>query len=736
MRDHQSGWTATLTLALTLATGAAAEVPPVFERHADGAGFTFQSVPRPAVDDAAARAEFQLLDGEPDGNAGALDVLHDGRLPGGEDQPRQNFFFRAGSRGGRLRVDLGSVRSLKQINTFYSEIDVVDADAPPPTAVPGGGGPRIVRSFEADGGRYRFTLDATSAPDLVPWVEAKLEPVVQQWYPKLVGMLPSPDFQAPTNLTLRFRDDLGGTPASAGGGRVNLNSAWFRQEREGEALGAVVHELVHVVQDYGRARRGNPAATRTPGWLVEGIADYIRWFLYEPEKRGAEITARNFDRARYDASYRISGNFLDWVTRTYDAEIVGKLNAAAREGRYAEALWKERTGRTLPELGTEWRDAQAGRIRDREAGRTRDVTREFLLDRIQGGWAGMLIGGLEGLPHEFKYGDRPRDALPEFTFLENGARSDDDNDFEWTHLWYMDRERVFKLPYPRVVGIWKENMNTGLWVANKRARELMDQGVMPPETGTTPHNPHAGYNLSGQFGVESYGLIAPGMPRTAVDLGLHYARIAVSGEPLQATQFWTTLVSLMPFHDGPVDAAIDAAYAAVDPASAMAEVVVDARHLHHAYHDDWKAARHAIHEKWVVEKKWNQNSTPANGALVLLALLYGEGDFYRTLQYAMALGYDADCNAATAGAVLGARLGFQHLAGLPQFRMPDRYVNQTRPSLPAECPVSSQAATLLRVCERLILAHGGEALSVDGGPGYRILLQAPALTEPLPRPNP
>ena len=39
--------------------------------------------------------------------------------------------------------------------------------------------------------------------------------------------------------------------------------------------------------------------------------------------------------------------------------------------------------------------------------------------------------------------------------------------------------------------------------------------------------------------------------------------------------------------------------------------------------------------------------------MVCLALLYGKGDFYRTLQYAMALGYDADCNAATAGAIVG-----------------------------------------------------------------------------------
>jgi hypothetical protein len=95
----------------------------------------------------------------------------------------------------------------------------------------------------------------------------------------------------------------------------------------------------------------------------------------------------------------------------------------------------------------------------------------------------------------------------------------------------------------------------------------------------------------------------------------------------------------------------------------------------------------------------------------------------------MALGYDADCNAATAGAVLGTRLGFRHLAGLPQFKMPDRYVNQTRPSLPAECKVSDQVATLMRVCERVILANGGERVSLNGQPGYRVHLQTPRVVE-------
>ena len=103
-------------------------------------------------------------------------------------------------------------------------------------------------------------------------------------------------------------------------------------------------------------------ATRTPGWLVEGLADYVRWFLYEPQTRGAEITARNIARAKFDASYRVSANFLNWVIQTYDRNLVAKLNAAARQGEYSAQLWKEATGKTVEELGEEWLKANQARL--------------------------------------------------------------------------------------------------------------------------------------------------------------------------------------------------------------------------------------------------------------------------------------------------------------------------------------------------------------------------------------
>lgn len=138
-------------------------------------------------------------------------------------------------------------------------------------------------------------------------------------------------------------------------------------------------------------------------------------------------------------------------------------------------------------------------FKDKPSPSTKDISREELLDHIYGSWVGMLIGGIEGLPHEFKYNEEPRESLPEFQFLPGGARTDDDNDFELTHIYFMDKENVLKLPYTRIVEIWKANMNSGIWVANKRARDLMDQGIVPPATGDPKNNERAAYNLSGNF---------------------------------------------------------------------------------------------------------------------------------------------------------------------------------------------------------------------------------------------
>lgn len=219
-------------------------------------------------------------------------------------------------------------------NTFYSEICVIDRNAPVVANVPA--------SQPAADSRYRFNIDTTETPELKEWAETKLRPVMEKWYPLIVQDLPGEGFAAPKRFTVTFLKDMKGV-ADTGGTHIRCAADWFKRNLKGEAIGAVVHEMVHVVQQY--------PGGRNPGWLVEGIADYIRWFKYEPESLRPHP---NLAHAKYTDSYRTTAAFLNYVTETHDKQLVTKLNAEMRQGKYDSALWKQITGKTVDELWEEY----------------------------------------------------------------------------------------------------------------------------------------------------------------------------------------------------------------------------------------------------------------------------------------------------------------------------------------------------------------------------------------------
>ncbi len=230
-------------------------------------------------------------------------------------------------------------------------------------AVPGASAPgespktNCLQEIVAGDGKYHISIDTCDTHDLSIWATDTLAPIVREWYPKIIDLLPGEGFEAPSKVSVVFSSSMQGV-ADTSGTRIRCAGKWFRKNLNGEAAGSVVHELVHVVQQYGRGRRANPGGKRAPGWLVEGIADYIRWFLYEPQSHGADevwLKGRKNMQLREDAGYRVTANFLNWVTLKYDKNLVRELNAAIRQGNYDEKLWKQFTGHDQSELGAEWK---------------------------------------------------------------------------------------------------------------------------------------------------------------------------------------------------------------------------------------------------------------------------------------------------------------------------------------------------------------------------------------------
>ena len=253
-----------------------------------------------------------------------------------------SIFDSAGAAIGSFRYLLFDVTATETVdifgNTFFSEIDVYDGKVHKPAPTPG------LETVSIPGG-CRMTLDYSEMPELKQWIDKSLKPACVKWYPLIAEMLSDDGYKAPQHFSITFRANMRGV-AATGGVRIYCAGRWFTRNLHGQAVGAVVHEMVHVVQQYRRVRGGRP----NPGWMVEGVADYIRWFGYEPKSKRPRV---NPARAKYTDSYRTTGAFLNYLVNNVDKDIVRKFNSAMRKGKYSPDLWKQYTGKTVDQL---WAD--------------------------------------------------------------------------------------------------------------------------------------------------------------------------------------------------------------------------------------------------------------------------------------------------------------------------------------------------------------------------------------------
>jgi hypothetical protein len=195
--------------------------------------------------------------------------------------------------------------------------------------------------------RVHVTVDVTEVPELAAWAD-QAKKLVEKWHPIIADLLPSDGFTAPSEVKLLFKKDMRGV-AGTSGTTISIAADWVKKHPDD--YGMVVHELTHVIQAYPR-----PDA----GWLVEGIADYVRFFHYEPR---AKLTPIDPARQSYRDGYRTTAMFLAWIERTHDKTIVRTLNTALRKSEYRYDLFKKCTGKSLDRLWADFLEDAASRGR-------------------------------------------------------------------------------------------------------------------------------------------------------------------------------------------------------------------------------------------------------------------------------------------------------------------------------------------------------------------------------------
>ncbi len=161
----------------------------------------------------------------------------------------------------------------------------------------------------------KFELDVSEVADDAKardWAE-HAQALCEAWFPIICRLLATDDWKPPETIRLVMKKELA-APGVTSGATIEVSAKWINDHPDD--FGLVIHELTHVIQAY-------PPGTQ-PGWLVEGVADYIRYWRFEPEKPHGPIGAKS----SYRDGYGTTAAFLAWLVDKYDHRIIRRLDAA------------------------------------------------------------------------------------------------------------------------------------------------------------------------------------------------------------------------------------------------------------------------------------------------------------------------------------------------------------------------------------------------------------------------
>jgi hypothetical protein len=298
---------------------------------------------------------------------------------------------------------------------------------------------------------------------------------------------------------------------------------------------------------------------------------------------------------------------------------------------------------------------------------TRAISRADLRDKIEGGWAGQMIGVSYGAPTEFRFRGQiiPTERLPVWKpEMISNSLDQDDLYVDMTFAKVLDDKGIRATSED--FGAMFKDAKYRLWHANLAARRALKRGVPATLSGTPKYNAHAN-DIDFQIESDFIGLMAPGLPQSANQIALRAGRVMNAGDGIIGGMFMSGMYAAA-FFENDARKVVEAGLAAIPPNSPYGQLIADLLAWHKQHPDDWEKVWAMMNEKWDKREPCPEGAiqpfnidAKLNGGYVALGLLYGKGDFNKTLEVSTRAGQDSDCNPANAIGILGVMLGYKRI---------------------------------------------------------------------------
>lgn len=295
-----------------------------------------------------------------------------------------------------------------------------------------------------------------------------------------------------------------------------------------------------------------------------------------------------------------------------------------------------------------------------------------LQDKIKGGWAGQVIGCTYGGPTEFRFnGTMIQDYQPIPWYegyikwwYDHAPGLYDDVYMDLTFVEVFDNEGLDAPARSHASAF--ANAEYMLWHANQAARYNILNGIDPPESGYWLNNPHAD-DIDFQIESDFAGLMSPGMVNAATEICDSIGHIMNYGDGWYGGVYVASMYSLA-FISDDIRFIVEEALKTIPQQSLFYQCIYDVIFWYDRMPDDWKSTWFEVEKKWSsdvgcpdgVFRAFNIDAK-INAAYIVIGLLYGNGDFGKTIDISTRCGQDSDCNPASAGGILGTILGYSDI---------------------------------------------------------------------------
>ncbi|MGC9513260.1 MAG: ADP-ribosylglycohydrolase family protein [Fidelibacterota bacterium] len=315
-----------------------------------------------------------------------------------------------------------------------------------------------------------------------------------------------------------------------------------------------------------------------------------------------------------------------------------------------------------------------------------------LYDKILGGWTGRAAGCLLGKPvekysrqiireilesnhtwplnHYFTAKGMPESVLKKYPWKQRGGFESlrenivcmpEDDDLNYTMLNLYVTEKYGKNFTSENVGeSWLQMLPVyETFTAERVAYYNLLSGVSPPESGRYL-NPFREW-IGAQIRADLWGYINPGNPDQAADMAYRDACISHTGNGLYAEMFFASIIAAAFVEKSP-EKLIQIGLSRIPEQSRLSQAIQFTLDVAKTG-QDWETIVDRLYAElgyyhWV--------HTINNAALTVAALLYGQGDYEKTICHAVMGGWDTDCNGATAGSIVGVIQGHS--------KLPDKWI--------------------------------------------------------------